>query len=117
MYQNKIATSWNNVDWKKSDLDLADLQYKILKAHRKEDCNLVLTTQHALTRSFAARCLAVRKVTSNQGGNTPGIDGKTYNTDREKFLAVKAVKDLKNYKAGPVRRIYIFHGQMVKSAL
>ena len=107
MYQNKIATNWNNIDWKKADSDLADLQYNILKAHRKEDSNLVLTTQHALIRSFAARCLAVRKVTSNQGGNTPGIDGKTYNTDREKFLAVQAVKDLKNYKADPVRRVYI----------
>ena len=29
------------------------------------------------------------------------------NTDREKFLAVQAVKDLKNYKADPVRRVYI----------
>lgn len=66
MYQNKIATSWNNIDWKKADLDLADLQYKILKAHRKGDYNLVLTTQHALVRSFAARWLVVRKVTSNQ---------------------------------------------------
>ena len=67
MYQNKIATNWNNIDWKKADSDLADLQYNILKAHRKEDSNLMLTTQHALIRSFAARCLTVRKVTSNQG--------------------------------------------------
>lgn len=106
-YQNKIANDWNNINWKKAESNLAYLQYEIFKAHRKGDDNLVLTTQHTLIRSFAARCLAVRKVTSNQGGNTPGIDGKAYKTDKEKFLAVQAVKDLKDYKADPVRRVYI----------
>lgn len=103
----KIATSWNTINWKKAESDLANLQYEILKAHRKGDCNLVLTTQHMLIKSFAARCLAVRKVTSNQGGKTLGIDEKTYNTDLEKFLAVQAVKDLRNYESNPVRRVYI----------
>ena len=55
-YQNKIANNWVNIDWKKADSNLADLQYEVLKAHRKGDENLVLTTQHALIRSFAARC-------------------------------------------------------------
>jgi len=30
-----------------------------------------------------------------------------YNTDSKKFAAVHAVKDLSNYKADPVRRVYI----------
>lgn len=56
-YQNKIANNWANIDWKKANSKLADLQYEVLKAHRKGDESLVLTTQHALIRSFAARCL------------------------------------------------------------
>jgi len=71
-YQNKIANNWGNIDWKKADSNLADLQYEVLKAYRKGDDNLVLTAQHTLIRSFAARCLAGRKVTSSQGGNTLG---------------------------------------------
>ena len=67
----------------------------------------MLTLQHALIKSFAARCLAVRKVTSNKGGSTPGIDGKTYNTNIDKFKAVQAALDLSKYKADPVRRVYI----------
>lgn len=30
-----------------------------------------------------------------------------YNTDTLKFEAVKEIKDLKNYQASPVRRVYI----------
>ena len=76
-YQSKIANNWKDINWKKAEVDLAILQYEILKAHRKGDANLVSITQDKLIRSFAARCIAVRKVTSNRGGNTPGIDGKT----------------------------------------
>ena len=84
IYQRPLVKNWNDINWNKAESNLADLQYEILKAHKKEDCNKVLTLQHALVKSFAARCLAVRKVTSNRGANTPGIDGKTYNTDVEK---------------------------------
>ena len=106
-YQSKIANNWKNINWKKAEADLATLQYEILKAHRKGDAKLVSRTQDTLVRSFAARCIAVRKVTSNRGGNTPGIDGETYSKEKDKFLIVKTVKDLKNYKADPVRRVYI----------
>lgn len=107
IYQRLLVKNWSDIDWNKAESNLADLQYEILKAHRKKDYNKVATLQHALVRSFAARCLAVRKVTSNRGASTPGIDGKTYNTDVEKFEAVKAAYNLSKYKADPVRRVYI----------
>ena len=97
-YQSKIANNWQNINWKKAEADLANLQYEILKAHRKEDVKLISTAQDTLVRSFAARCIAVRKVTSNRGRKTPGIDGETYSKEKDKFLIVKAVKDLKNCK-------------------
>jgi len=106
-YQRSIVNNWNDINWNKAETNLADLQYKILKAHRREDCQKVSTMQHALIKSFSARCLAVRKVTSNKGGHSPGIDGKTYNTDIEKFEVIQALYDLSEYKADPVRRVYI----------
>lgn len=106
-YQRLIANEWSNINWQEARKDLAALQFKILKAYQEEDCNKVLIAQHTLVRSFAARCLAVRKVSTNQGKDTVGIDGKTYKTNKEKFEAVQALKDLKMYKADPVRRVYI----------
>jgi RNA-directed DNA polymerase len=86
---------------------LFKLQSEILKAFRIGDTENVLKAQHALTRSFAARALAVRKVTTNKGKNTYGIDKVVLKTNEEKFKAISSVKDLSSYKAQPVRRIYI----------
>ena len=36
----------------------------------------------------------------------PELMEKTYSKEKDKFLAVKAVKNLKNYKVNPVRRVY-----------
>ena len=39
-----------------------------------ENTEDVLKAQHALTRSFVARALTVRKMTTKKGKNTYGID-------------------------------------------
>ncbi|EQD72200.1 reverse transcriptase, partial [mine drainage metagenome] len=44
--------------------------------------------QHILTRSLAAKALAVRRVTTNQGKNTPGVDRMLWKTPEEKSRAV-----------------------------
>lgn len=41
-YQNKISNDWNNINQKKAELNLAYLQYEILKAHCKGDDNLIV---------------------------------------------------------------------------
>jgi RNA-directed DNA polymerase len=103
----KIAKSWNDINWAEAKRDLASLQYEILKAHRGGDSAKALEAQNNLVRSFAARSLAVRKVTSNQGKNTPGVDKVIFDTPAKKFEAIETVKNLKGYKASPVKRIYI----------
>ncbi len=66
----------------------------------------VKALQRLLTTSFAAKCLAVKRVTSSQGKNTPGIDGEIWQTDQQK---VKAIFKLKRngYTPKPLRRIHI----------
>ena len=66
--------NWNEINWKQCFEILEKLQYKILIAYRNKDVKLVKIRQHELTRSFAARAIAVRKVVSNKGKNTSGID-------------------------------------------
>ena len=74
-YQMKIATSWMDINWSEAKSKMLELQYEILKAFREKDLAKVRKAQNNLVRSFAARSLAVRKVTTNQGKITPGVDG------------------------------------------
>jgi len=62
--------------------------------------------QYLLTHSFSAKAYAVRKVTTNKGKNTPGVDKKLWSTSASKMKAVFTLTD-KNYRAKPLRRVYI----------
>jgi len=63
--------------------------------------------QRKLVKSFEARALAVRRVTTNQGKNTPGIDNIVWNTDNSKIEAITRLKNLSKYESSPVKRVYI----------
>lgn len=61
-----------------------------------------------MIEDFSARALAVRKVTSNPGGTTPGTDGEVWNTPRQKREAIMRLRiKTRDYKASPVRRVWI----------
>lgn len=53
------------------------LQARIVKAAEAGRWNRVKALQRMLAHSQSARELAVRRVTSNQGAKTPGVDGAT----------------------------------------
>lgn len=55
---------------------------------------------------FAAKAIAVKRVTTNEGKKTPGVDGVLWSTDKAKY---EAVLDLKRngYKPQPLRRVFI----------
>ena len=97
---------WKSTDWKTAEKTVFRLQMRIAKAMREKKYNKVKTLQRILTRSYSAKLLAVRKVTSNKGSKTPGIDGITWKTDNQKAKAVAVLRH-KGYKPMPVKRIYI----------
>jgi len=82
------------------------LQMRIVKAQKQESYNKVRVLQWVLTHSYSAKVLAVHRVTTNKGKNTPGVDGVTWKTEKQKREAVKELKR-KGYKAQPLRRIFI----------
>lgn len=41
-----------------------------------------------MTNSFYAKAIAVKRVITNKGKRTPGIDGELWKTDAEKMKAV-----------------------------
>lgn len=103
----KIADDYRDIDWKQCNADLRSKQAKILWAFREKNDKKVLELQQALVRSFAARAISVRKVVTNDGKNTSGVDGIIWKTDAEKLQAIHDLKNLTNYKASPVKRVNI----------
>jgi RNA-directed DNA polymerase len=102
-----LTNNWNKINWKKCAVRLSALQYEILIAFREGNMKLVTKLQHELTRSFAARAMAVRKVVSNKGGKTAGIDKVIWDSKELRFQAIGKLKNLSQYEASPVRRVYI----------
>lgn len=100
------ARNWSEIDWKKANEYVNRLQIRIVKATESKKWNLVKRVQHLLTNSFYAKALAVKKVTSNRGKNTPGIDNETWNSNEKKWKAIQSL-NLKSYKALPTRRVHI----------
>lgn len=77
-----------------------------MKAQRDGRHGKVKSLSRILTRSFAAKAMAVKRVTQNRGKRTSGVDGALWRSPKQK---AKAVLDLnpQHYKAKPLRRVYI----------
>jgi RNA-directed DNA polymerase len=97
---------WHQIDWAKANRKVRRMQARIVEATKAGRWGKVRALQHLLTHSFYAKALAVRRVTENQGSNTPGVDGVVWNTPQAKAQAIGELKQ-HGYKPLPLRRIYI----------
>ena len=79
------ARSWESIDWKKAEAYVKKLQMRIVKAQKDGHYSKVKTLQWLLTHSFYAKALAVKRVTSNKGKNTAGVDHELWKTPKGKF--------------------------------
>ena len=77
-----------------------------MKATKEKRWGKVKALQRLLTHSFSGKALAVRRVTENQGKNTPGVDKVTWNTPQKKINAISSLRQ-RDYRPQPLRRIYI----------
>ena len=102
----QLEKQWKNIDWIKAEKEVNRLQIRIAKAVQEKKWNAVKRIQYLLTHSYYAKALAVRKVTTNKGKNTAGVDKELWTTAASKMRAVLTLSD-KNYKAKPLRRVYI----------
>lgn len=101
-----LTFQWETIDWKQVEYDVNRLQTRIAKATAKRDNNKAKRLQYLLTHSFSAKAYAVKKVTTNKGKNTSGVDKKLWSTSASKMKAVLSLTD-KNYRAKPLKRVYI----------
>ena len=100
------AKLWHSIDWKVARKHIRRLQISIAKAVEEGRWNKVKSLQNLLTNSFHAKLLAVKRVTSNKGKKTPGVDGILWKGARAKWQAVASLRR-RGYKPKPLRRIYI----------
>src|SRR6266550_4342656 len=100
------VTDWHDIDWKSVSHTVRRLQARIVQATKEKRWGKVKALQRLLTHSFSGKALAVRRVTENQGKNTPGVDKITWNTPHKKLNAIYSLRQ-RDYRPQPLRRIYI----------
>lgn len=101
-----IATCWEAIDWQKALAYVKKLQVRIVKAQKEGHYSKVKSLQWLLTHSFYAKALAVKRVTSNQGKRTSGVDRELWLTPQAKFNAISKL-NRRGYHPQPLRRHYI----------
>lgn len=102
----KCRTLWKGINFEQCERKVRKLQVRIAKALKEGRYNKVKALQHLLVTSFEAKVLAVRKVTSNKGKRTAGVDHVLWDTDAKKINAVSSLKR-RGYKALPLKRVNI----------
>jgi RNA-directed DNA polymerase len=98
--------AWDQIDWNQAQRNVRRLQARIVKATQDGRWNRVRALQRLLTHSYSGKALAVKRVTENRGKRTPGVDGETWNTPRQKVAAIHRLRQ-RGYKPQPLRRVYI----------
>src|SRR5713101_134889 len=68
------AAEWYAIDWPSVYRNVRRLQVRIVKAMKENRWSKVKVLQRLLTCSYSGKVLAVRRVTENDGKETPGVD-------------------------------------------
>jgi RNA-directed DNA polymerase len=104
--EKRDALNWEATDWAAVEQFINKAQTRIAKAAAAGNKKLARELQRMLTHSHYAKLWAIWKVTGNKGSRTAGIDNDKWNTPAKKWQAVSKLNE-KNYKAKPLKRVYI----------
>lgn len=97
---------WKTLPWKKIERQVFKLQKRIYQASHRGDTPTVHKLQRLLLTSWAAKCLAVRRVTQdNRGKKTAGVDGVKNLTPPQRLKLVHTLSLPQT--AQPTRRVWI----------
>jgi RNA-directed DNA polymerase len=100
------AYEWQDLPWRKLEAQVFKLQRRIFNASQRGDTKTVHRLERLLMHSWAAKCLAVRKVTQdNRGKKTAGVDGVRNLAPTQRL---QLTSDLRPQATPhPVRRVWI----------
>ena len=98
---------WDALDWKTIHFHVRKIQKRIAEAALSGDWKRVSRLQKLVFASWDCRVIAVHRVTCKQNIRTPGIDGRFWPTDAERFAAVDKLRDYQHYSPMPFKRTYV----------
>lgn len=98
--------NWNLIQWRKIIQRVNRLQRRIAKAVKEKRWGKAKALMYLITKSFYAKLLAVFRVSTNKGKNTPGVDNTIWIDGYDKLIAAENLKT-RGYSCKPLRRIYI----------
>src|SRR5215472_1550091 len=104
------SEAWSKLPWRKFEQHVYRIQKRIYRASQRGKTRKVQKLQKLLTKSEAARLLAVRRVTQdNQGKKTAGVDGIKAVPPKQRLVMVRQIhpKHWKRSNSQPVRRVWI----------
>ena len=102
----KRQPNWETIDWSKAEREVKRLQRRIAQAVRDKRWGKVRVLCRILTRSRSAKWLAVRRVITNKGARTPGVDNILWRSPQQFWEAAQSLTR-RGYRAQPLRRVYI----------
>ena len=102
----KRQPNWETIDWSKAEREVKQLQRRIAQAVREKRWGKVRVLCRLLTRSQSAKRLAVRRVITNKGARTPGVDNILWWSPQQFWDAAQSLTR-RGYRAQPLRRVYI----------
>ena len=98
--------NWNLIQWGKVIQRVSRLQRRIAKAVKEKRWGKAKALMFLVTKSFYAKLLAVFRVSTNKGKDTPGVDNNIWLDGYDKLIAAENLKT-RGYSCKPLRRIYI----------
>ena len=101
-----VTIKWHTINWDVVRGHVRRLQMRIAKAVKEGKRGKVKALQWLLTHSFYAKLMAIKRVTTNKGKKTPGVDGILWKGNKVKMQAASNLQR-HGYRAQPLRRIYI----------
>jgi RNA-directed DNA polymerase len=103
------SEAWSKLPWRKLEQHVFRIQKRIYRASQQGNVRAVHKLQKLLTKSNAARLLAVRRVTQdNQGKKTAGVDGVKSVPPKQRFVLAERIHPhhWKRNKSQPARRVW-----------
>lgn len=98
--------TWDLINWDEQKLIVSRIQSRIVKASKNGLKEKVRSLQRLLANSLASKLSAIKRVISNRGKRTPGIDNVLIDTPEKRWEILQKL-NLLGYKATPLKRIYI----------
>jgi|SRR5579883_728108 len=87
-----VRYEWKDLPWRKIQVKVFKLQQRIYRASLSGQVKKVHRLQRLLTKSWYAKCLAVRRVTQeNLGKKTAGVDAKKSLTPKQRLSMVETM--------------------------